>query len=758
MILSSTGLYAECSGSFSATVSYFDKSSSTTSSVGKTSNGSSRSIISAPASSHTIVIDAILLSNVSDSAITLSLYAGSDSSGVPLFNKTLAAGASIQHDGTRWYFPDDTSSSSPVSTELPAGEVFIGNSSGVATARALSGAVTVTYSGVTSLSNSGVAAGSYTKVTTGSDGRITHGDNPTTLLGYGITDAAEAGLNSSIKGLSGLIVPLSIAQGGTGANTTAAAKTALGAASAGANSDITSLSGLITALSIGQGGTGAKTAGAARTALGLSIGQDVQAHNSTLDALSALVLSDGNLTYTTDHGWSFSSGTYLTDDLTTGYLLIGNADNVATPVQISGDFVISYTGAGTLRKIGGKSIGYFATGTDASNLTGLLSSSRLSGMYTGVIGVGALSAGTWKADVIGVAYGGTGAATAAGARIALGVSVGSDVQAYNADLDAIAALSTTGYAKRTAANTWSLVSGIPNSDLANSSLTIAGHSVALGGTQAIAFGDLSSTPTTLAGYGIADGVDLSSPQTLFHKTLASPHINATADSYSGLTFGTGLFLGVDTDNSLASIFHQGGGAVLEVGAQDHITFTTGAVAGSATERMRITNAGNVGIKTISPTQAFEVVGNIAGRTSNATNSNSDFRLLGGAYTGNLATLITFNGTNGSNQINYGGATGAGEPATEHIWCIGSAGATGAGTEQMRLTSSGLTVNGNYAPATDNTYTLGTAALRAAALFLAPNTPTSSSASGSPGQIAADANYVYVCTAANTWKRTALTTW
>jgi hypothetical protein len=62
---------------------------------------------------------------------------------------------------------------------------------------------------------------------------------------------------------------LAIEEGGTGANTAAGARTAIGAAASGANSDITSLTGLTTALSIAQGGTGANTAADARTALGL---------------------------------------------------------------------------------------------------------------------------------------------------------------------------------------------------------------------------------------------------------------------------------------------------------------------------------------------------------------------------------------------------------------------------------------------------------------------------------------------------------
>ena len=47
--------------------------------------------------------------------------------------------------------------------------------------------------------------------------------------------------------------------------------------------------------------------------------------------------------------------------------------------------------------------------TNADNITsGTLGTSRLSGSYTGVTGVGTLTAGTWNASTIGAAYGGTG--------------------------------------------------------------------------------------------------------------------------------------------------------------------------------------------------------------------------------------------------------------------------------------------------------------------------------------------------------------
>lgn len=44
------------------------------------------------------------------------------------------------------------------------------------------------------------------------------------------------------------------------------------------------------------------------------------------------------------------------------------------------------------------------------------------------------------------------------------------------------------------------------------------------------------------------------------------------------------------------------------------------------------------------------------------------------------------------------------------------------------------------------------------LALASNAPASAGATGSAGQIAWDADYIYICVATNTWKRVAIATW
>ena len=84
--------------------------------------------------------------------------------------------------------------------------------------------------------------------------------------------------------------------------------------------------------------------------------------------------------------------------------------------------------------------------------------------------------------------------------------------------------------------------------------------------------------------------------------------------------------------------------------------------------------------------------------------------------------------------------------------------TSDGLEMAQFTGGGgafLYNNGNYKFGTTSTGTLTTGQMDIAALNTAP---ASASAAGTLGEIRYTADYIYVCTATNTWKRSALSTW
>ncbi len=77
---------------------------------------------------------------------------------------------------------------SAMTTALNSGNILVGNASNIATSVAMSGDATMASTGAVTLKNTGTA-GTYSKVTTDAQGRVTSGANPSTLSGYGITDA-----------------------------------------------------------------------------------------------------------------------------------------------------------------------------------------------------------------------------------------------------------------------------------------------------------------------------------------------------------------------------------------------------------------------------------------------------------------------------------------------------------------------------------------------------------------------------------------
>lgn len=109
-----------------------------------------------------------------------------------------AAGKALVFDGTHWRAGDAGLNESQLYSYLTANKYltqsaadsrYVTSSRKVIAGTGLSGGGALTSDVTLSLGTSGVVAGTYTKVMVDTYGRVTVGDNPTTLAGYGITDA-----------------------------------------------------------------------------------------------------------------------------------------------------------------------------------------------------------------------------------------------------------------------------------------------------------------------------------------------------------------------------------------------------------------------------------------------------------------------------------------------------------------------------------------------------------------------------------------
>lgn len=161
----------------------------------------------------------------------------------------------------------------------------------------------------------------------------------------------------------------------------------------------------------------------------------------------------------------------------------------------------------------------------ASQITsGTISSSLISGSYTGITGVGTLTAGTWNATTIGVPYGGTGATTLTG------YVKGNGTSAFTAS----ATVPTTD-----------LSGTISNAQLANS--TISG--VALGGNLFnLTFGSGITASTSTYNGSAAVTISNASPMVYPASGIANSTGSAWGTSYS--TSGTGTVVALATAATL----------------------------------------------------------------------------------------------------------------------------------------------------------------------------------------------------------------
>jgi hypothetical protein len=138
----------------------------------------------------------------------------------------------------------------------------------------------------------------------------------------------------------------------------------------------------------------------------------------------------GSATYYAGTGLTLASNTFSITNTGVSAGTYGSASQTVT---------IIVNAQGQLTSASAQNIAIAAT----QITSGTIDTARISGSYTGITGVGTLTAGTWNASTIGVAYGGTGATTLTGYVKGSGTSALTAVTSIpNTDITGLGTMST----------------------------------------------------------------------------------------------------------------------------------------------------------------------------------------------------------------------------------------------------------------------------------------------------------------------------
>jgi hypothetical protein len=206
--------------------------------------------------------------------------------------------------------------------------------------------------------------------------------------------------------------------------------------------------------------------------------------------------------------------------------------------------------------------------------------------------------------------------------------------------------------------------------------------------------------------------------------------------------------GIYLQNKGSSIFDV---SAWRTGANASIlTFSTDSGSdASPVERMRIGTDGKVGIGTTSPQSTLDI--SQAGAVTSAPNSVADHLVLRG-FADSGMTLLT--NTTGQCNIFFGDSDNQTVGRIQYLNDVNAMRFDVNAGERARIDSSGRLLVGTSTDTGGSLLQVNGNRIRVATA----KTPASATDTGAQGEICWDANYLYVCTATNAWKRAALSTW
>jgi len=175
---------------------------------------------------------------------------------------------------------------------------------------------------------------------------------------------------------------------------------------------------------------------------------------------------------------------------------------------------------------------------------------------------------------------------------------------------------------------------------------------------------------------------------------------------------------------------------------------------NGTSRVVVTGGGNLGIGTVSPASLLTVVRNgtvVSAGLDSSTALTVQSTGSAGSST-HLNILAGSTGSTGQSVLTFGDSDNPSIGRILYRHANDSLAVETNAAERIRVTSAGNVGIGTDVPTTLLDVNSNAVRLRTA------RTPASAAATGAQGEISWDADYIYVCTATDTWKRAALSTW